>query len=86
MNKNRKKVKDAVSSAVTAAGGSLAGGVAAGEAVGKTLEKKEEKKPSTSKPSKPKSFDADGIIEYDRERVKEGRKNLKKMQKTFKKD
>lgn len=85
MNKNRKKVKDAVSSVVTAAGGSLAGGVAAGEAVGKTLEK-EEKKPSTSKPSKPKSFDADGIIEYDRERVKEGRKNLKKMQKTFKKD
>lgn len=83
MSKPRKKVKDTVSSAVAAAGGSLAGGVAAGEAAEKTLEKIEERKSSTSKPT---GFDADRTIEYDKESLKEGRKTLKKMEETFKKD
>ncbi len=78
MKKPKKTVKDAVSSAVTAAGGSLAGGIAAGEAAEKTLGKI----PSP----KPKKFGGEEAVERDRETVKEGRKLLKKMQDTFKKD
>jgi hypothetical protein len=78
MKKTKKTVKDVVSSVVTAAGGSLAGGIAAGEAAEKTLGKI----PSP----KPKKFGGEEAVERDKESVKEGRKLLKKMQDTFKKD
>ena len=78
MKKPKKTVKNAVSSAVTAAGGSLAGGVAAGEAAGEALEKV----PSPKR----KKFGGEEAVERDKETVKKGRKLLKKMQDTFKKD
>lgn len=85
MKKARKKIEDVVSTTVGVAGGGIAAGEAAGKAAGKAFEegmKQTQKQSST--PPKPKSFDGEGIAEYDKKSLERSRKLMEKMLKTLK--